>query len=492
MFPSLGYKGVETFSMPFPMLPVLEDATSPARRNGLGELLLYLFGSNVATQYGATAAWKKVYTWETLIKTFTTWLHYSTNVNEKIRMCAVDNLALKIKADGELSLDFSVMGADLWDVLDTDYGTEAQCAMATAKQLTGLGARLEFGQPGASVRDAWEECSIDFKRNLSYGAPGKDGQHPAGSGSPRIVTSTKSNIELGINLRDLDREEIMRGRVGGNTDPSAERQSDLYSLVKARLSIFGPNICAGLNIEADYLNAGTMTIPVIAGTYTGDADGTFGVIQMSNSDMYETALGDNKDLAFKLLDPAATYTVSTGAGALSVAVVSKEITVTLAAAGSTAAAVLAAILATPAAVAVMTPTLAYGSTGAGTITEAQAKIDSTDFVDGFRVRYTEGSGYNAWGVWRMVTKTAQEIGVLAGSITVDFVEDNTAAAGDLFYYGSHYRYMLRVNLPDMNYADAVNAKFSGGIRKADIQLYKPQTSNGVTVQLDDTRATSYV
>ena len=43
-FPTLPYKGVETFSLPMPMLPVIEDASSPTvLRNGLGELMLSLW-----------------------------------------------------------------------------------------------------------------------------------------------------------------------------------------------------------------------------------------------------------------------------------------------------------------------------------------------------------------------------------------------------------------------------------------------------------------
>jgi hypothetical protein len=394
---------------------------------------------------------------------------------------------MKILADGGLTLDFKTMGSDRHTVLDTDYGSASYCDMATSQQVTGLGARLEFGQPGSAVRGAWESLNVDFKRNLSYGAPGKAGQHPAGSGSPQIVTSTKSNIELGINLRDLDREEVMRGFAGGNIAPTATRPSDLYSLVKARLSIYGPAICAGVHSEADYVNAGTTVAPTMAGSYTGSTTIEVGEIEMGNSDVYETSLGTNKDLAFKFLDSAATYEVVTGT-TLGCAVVSKDITVTLATGGSTAAAILAVIIATPAAVALMTPSLANGSTGAGTVTLAQTKITNTSFKDGFRYRYTTGSGWSTWTSWIKVTKSAQ---ALHAGITAAFATDDTASDGDRFYYCSHYRYMIRVNLPDMNYSDTVNTSFTGGIRKADIKLYHPNTSTNPTLDMWDQKATAY-
>lgn len=497
MFPSLGYKGIETFEMPLPMLPVLEDTTSPVRRNGLGELYLYMFGANSAAQCASTTAWDKTFTWETLMRTFTAWLHYGTNINEKIRMCAVDNLALKIKADGELSQDFKAMGADLWDVLDADYGSATPASMATAKQLTGMGTRLEFGQPNATVRNAWDEISLDFKRNLSYGAPGKAGQHPAGSGSPQIVTSAKSNIEMGISLRDLDREEIKRGREGGNVAPTASRQNDLYSLVKARLSIFGGAIAAGINGEADYCNAGTMAA-TFAGSYSGGSTIEAGEIEVEHApSTYVTEVIENGHMFFRAKTTGVTIHIDVPAGAgatLSCSVATKEVDVVCATgdAGvgiSTAAQICAIINATPAAFALMDAGVAEGSTGTGVIlADVVSQSLAAGIVDIFRYRSTTGTGWGAWSGWRYVTKAAQTI---SSGITVAMDDDDNCVTGDKFYYCSHYRYMLRFILPDMNYADAVNTVFSAGVRKADIKLYHPNTGTDPTMVLRDTRATAY-
>jgi len=485
-FPVLPWKGGETFKMPFPMLPVLEDATSPTvRRNGLGELFHALFGSNVAAQLGSTAAYTKTYSWEDLIKTFTTWLHFSER-DQKIRMCAVDSFDLGIKSDGELTLDFQVTGANLEDC--SDYGSESQIDLSTAKQLTGFGARLEWGQPAAAARDTWEDLKISLKRNLDFGAPGKAGQHPAGSGSPQIVTSTKSECNVALTIRDTDGEEYERWRVGGNTAPSADRHTDVVTLTDARLSIFGSEIAAGINGEADLNNAGT-TAATFGGSYTGGTTVTVGEIQMSDSDIYETALGDNKDLAMRLLDADATYEVQTGAGELSVAVVAKAITVTLAAAGSTASAVLAALQASAEASALITFTLANGSTGAGTITEAQSLISSTSFKDGFRYRYTTGGAWSTWTSWIKVTKAAQTID---HGITVTFSDDDAAIDDDKYYYCSHYRYCLRVNLPDL-VIEKATPDYSGGIRKLAIDAYHISSAdaNRPSLVLTDTRTTAY-
>jgi hypothetical protein len=485
-FPTLPWRGAETFSMPMPMLPCLEDASSPTvLRNGLGNLFLALFGADDCDQLGVTTAYEHTYTWEDLVKTFTLWLHFIER-DQKIRMCGIDGLDLSIKNTGELGLDFTTEGADLWDT--ADYGSQSQMDLATAKQITGLGAKLEWGQPGAAARDSWEDLKLSLKRNLDYGAPGKAGQHPAGSGSPQIVTSTKSEARLTMTIRDTDGEEIERQRVGGNTAPNADRQTDLAALVKARLSIYGPAICAGINGEADYNNAGTTAV-AFAGSYTGGAAIEVGEIEMSDSNIYETALGTNKDLSFKLLDADATYEVVTGAGALAVAVVAKAITVTLAAAGSTASAVLAKLLDTPAAIALITPTLANGSTGAGTISEAQAQITSSSFKDGFRYRYTTGAGWSSWTSWIKVTKSAQN---LHAGLTATFDDDDITAAGDRFCYCSHYRYMLRFTLPNLVFEKAT-PDYAGGIRKLNVEAYHTSASTAArpTCDMWDSKAAAY-
>ena len=484
-FPTLPYKGIETFSLPMPMLPVIEDGSSPTViRNGLGELMLSLWGADTPAQLGSSAAYAHTYTWEDLIKTFTTWLHF-TERDMKARMCAVDSLDVGVKSDGELTLDFDVMGADLADT--TDYGSASYIDLGTAKQITGLGARLEFGHPQANVRDAWEDLTLSFKRNLDFGAPGKAGQHPAGSGSPQIVTSTTSEARLAFTIRDADGVEFDRWRVGGNTAPaSVDRHTDVITAVDARLSIYGTSIDAGENSEADYLNAGTTTLALTSTSYTGGSTVLIGEIEMDPY-TFTTSDGTNKDLSFHSKSYSdVTITIESGVGALACAVASHDITVTLASGGSTAAEVLAKILATSGATALIDANLAFGSTGAGTMaTLTKTNLD----VDGFRYRYTTGAGWGDWSGWEMVTKAAQD-GPSGFKFT--FGDDDTAADGDKFYFASHYLYMLRFNLPDL-IIEKAEPDYSGGIRKLKLEAYhsSASTANRPTMVLNDTKTTAY-
>ena len=484
-FPTLPYKGVETFSLPMPMLPVIEDASSPTvLRNGLGELMLSLWGAETPAQLGSSAAYAHTYTWEDLIKTFTTWLHFSER-DMKARMCAVDSLDVGVKSDGELTLDFDVKGADLADT--TDYGSASYIDLGTAKQITGLGAKLEFGHPQANVREAWEDLTLSFKRNLDFGAPGKAGQHPAGSGSPQIVTSTTSEARLAFTIRDADGVEFDRWRVGGNTAPaSVDRHTDVITAIDARLSLYGSEIAAEENSEADYLNAGTTTLALTSSSYTGGSSVLIGEIEMDPY-TFTTADGTNKDLSFHSKSASdVTITITTGVGTLSVSVANHDITVEMASGGSTASAVLAAILAKAEAAALIDANLAFGSTGAGTM-ENLSKTDIN--VDGFRYRYTTGAGWGSWSGWEMVTESAQD-GPSGFKFT--FSDDDKTADGDKFYFSSHYMYMLRFNLPDL-IIEKAEPDYSGGIRKLKIEAYhsSASTANRPTMVLNDTKTTAY-
>jgi len=488
-FPTMGMKGPETFELPVPLLPIIEDGSSPVRRNGIGELLLMCFGTDTPAQLGGTIAYAHTFTWADQGKSASVWLHYGTDDNEKIRFNVADSFDFKLSADRELSLDFLLKGTELWDVLDADYGTEAQVDPATAKMLNGLKSRLEFGQPGAGVREAYETLAASFKRNYEFGSPSTDGQHPTGSGAPKIATSTQNDATMSLNLRDADREEIKRARAGGNIAPTASRQSDVAALVDGRITTYGPAICAGINSEADYNNAGTTALSVL-GTYSEGDVVTVGEIEMSDTDVYETASGvTNGELSLRFLDAAATYEVVTGS-ALAVGVVAKAITVTLATGGSTATAILNAVLNTPAAIALITPTLANGNTGAGLITEAQAEVGAASLKDGFRFRYTIGIDWSDWSAWIAITKAAQD---LVYGLTATFDDDDITASGDMFYFCSHYRYGIRINMPNLQYKDAAKPSFSGGIRMADIELEHTSTTAGnrPTVVLYDTRSTAY-
>lgn len=501
-FPSMVQRLAEQFEMGLPMLPVLEDGQVSPQQNGLGHMLLALFGADDCDALVADHAYEHTFSWEDLIKTFTLWLHYATNSNEKIRMNAIDSFDMNIKNTGELTLDFKAQGADLWDVLDTDYGSEDQCDLATAKQITGLGAKLEFGQPGASVRGAWEELKLSFKRNLSFGAPGKAGQHPAGSGSPQTVTSTKSNIELGIILRDLDREEIKRAREGINTAPTADRQSDVAGLVKARLSIFGPALYAGINGEADYCNAGTAVV-TFAGTYTGTPV-LVGEMQYLKYTKLFTTLG----LCFqspysdaKLVVEARSGTNSTWGTSVASGTTNRTITIkpptSSDAITATAAQILAHCLTDSVLLAVM-PIITLAEDEAGTTVDTNGVAETALDETAFRYRITTGTGWGDWSRIKKIVKTTAQtldvgVGVETNGITANFNDDDIGADGDRFYFCSHYRYMLRFNLPNMGYKEAAKPTFSGGVRKVDVELYHTSQSavNRPTCDLWDSRSTAY-
>lgn len=461
VFPTLPMAGGEEFEVPVPMFPILAG-------NGLGPLLAAALGDDTISTLVALQAFAHVITWESLIKTFTFFCHYGTNDDDQIKMCAVDSITINSKSsDNSLEIDLAVKGASMEHLTNGAVATDQFIDPDSASQLSHSGLLVEIGQPGAAGRDVVEDLSLDLKRNLIFGCLGKPGQHPAGSSSHRVVNSANSNLDLKISMVDTDREEINRAMYPVNTDPSAQtRWSDVMRYIKARLSWYGAAIYAGINGEADYLNAGTIA-GTFAGTYSGGDTVTVGEIEMSDSDIYETALGENKDLSFKLLDPAATYEVVTGAGELSVAVVAKAITVTLAAAGSTASAVLAAIIANGDTTALITPTLANGSSGAGTITEAQAEITSANFKDGFRFRYTTGGAWSAWTNWIKVTEAAQ---TLVSGITVTFDDDTKSAAGDIFRFCSHYREMLRITIPVLAYKDIPRTTFKDGKRMIELDL----------------------
>jgi hypothetical protein len=459
-FPVLPWRGMEESTAQLGILPICEG-------NGLGEALVRFFGSDDCDKVGDSLTYNHLFAWENLPLTATYYMSYGNSRYEKVRMMGLDSIAVECKNSGELSIDGVLKGADMSDSNISEYGTEDLVDLAEVNQLTGLGARLEWGQPGAAIRTGFENVKLELKRNITMSLPGKDGQHPAGSGSPRACSSKNSDAKLTIDFWDVDGEELKRWRQGGNTTPTATRQTDASALVKARYSIFGPAIEQTINGEADYLNIGE-TVAAFAGTYSGGDTVTVGEIIMGGANCYETALGSNKDLAFHWIDALATYTVAIGEGGqvLACAVVGKDITITTAAAGNTAAAILAKLLATPAAVALMDFALAPGSSGAGTITVAQSKIDIDDAVDGFKFRYTTGANFGSWSSWNPVTKeVAQD---LVSGITVEFADDDTAESGDYFYFCSHERECLRFTLPNMN-IDTFTDKVADGVYKGHLE-----------------------
>ena len=259
-FAVLPWRGMEESAAQLGILPIPQG-------NGMGEALVRFFGLDVPTQQGATAAYKHHMTWENTPKTATYFLSYGGGRYEKARMLAEDTLDIEIKATGELSIDSALKGGELIDSNISEYGAESLADLATAKQLTGMGARLEFGEPGAGIRTAFEAMKLSLKRNITMSLPGKDGQHPSGSGSPRACSSKNSAAALTIDFIDTDGEELKRWREGVNTLPTATGQNDSAGLVKGRISIFGPAIASGINGEADYVNGGTLAA-TFGGTYS--------------------------------------------------------------------------------------------------------------------------------------------------------------------------------------------------------------------------------
>jgi hypothetical protein len=143
---------------------------------------------------------------------------------------------------------------------------------AQPKALNALQARLEWGQPGAGIRDTWEQIKFASKLNVVMGVNGKDGIHIAGSGSPTLCTSSKIDTNVDIDFIDTDGEEMKRWYEGVDTDPTATQQHDNAGLIDYRFTLFG-NIIGSAAYpwgEADLNNIGTTTITV-AGTYSGGA-----------------------------------------------------------------------------------------------------------------------------------------------------------------------------------------------------------------------------
>ncbi|HOV82034.1 MAG TPA: hypothetical protein PLQ01_05065 [Methanothrix sp.] len=264
--PVLPWRKPETTDLSMPMLPIVED-------NGLGELLLAHMGSDViGSQLGGVGAYEHVFTRANPFKTLTVWVHDGIQ-DKKIRMMAVDTFTLTAKKDdGDVQPTFDLKGADMYDASDWGTASYADLEAAQPKALNALQARLEWGQPGAAIRDTWEQVKFTSKLNIVMGVNGKDGMHIAGSGSPQLCTSSKRDTTIDIDFVDTDGKEMKRWYEGVDTDPSATQQHDNAGLVDMQFTVFGNIIGNGAAPwgEPDLNNAGTATITV-AGTYNGGA-----------------------------------------------------------------------------------------------------------------------------------------------------------------------------------------------------------------------------
>jgi len=264
--PVLPWRKPETTDMSLPMLPLLED-------NGLGELLLAHMGSDViGSQIGTTGAYPHVFTRAVPFKTLTVWVHDGIQ-DKKIRMMAPDTFSLTIKRDdGDVQPVFDLKGADMYNASDFGSASYADLEALMPQALNALQARLEWGQPGAAIRETWEQIKFASKLNTVFGANSKDGLHIAGSGSPQLVTSSKIDTTIDIDFVDTDGEEMQRWYEGTDADPTATQQHDNAGLVDYQFTAFGDIIgnAAYPWGEADLNNIGTTTV-IVSGTYSGGA-----------------------------------------------------------------------------------------------------------------------------------------------------------------------------------------------------------------------------
>jgi len=455
--------------MGLPMLPILEG-------NGLGELYLALFGADDNDRLGTSAAYDHEFTWENLAKSFTIWLKYVERY-QKIRMNVIDSHDLEIKNTGELTLDFATKGADKQETTVTDWGTESFIDLATsaAKQISGLGCRLEYGEPNCAARVTWENLKLSLSRNMESGAPGKAGQHAAGSGSPQIMTTAKSDAKLTLEIRDTDGMEEERWRSGTNATPDADRHTDLINLVKARISIYGQQISrtAGICIDAAIGNTGTATATA-QGSYTGTGVKCWEVyITQGTPDTYKfRSRVDNGDWS-AWSTPA---DITAGPDALENGV---TITFSSTTDGLTGDLFYVSTHASEAEAEADycnagTATLAVGGvyTGADALTVYEIKLANAT-PDTYVYRKTTGGAWSAWSTPAVAITGAEQ--AFVDGLTLTFSSTTLGAANDVFYVTSHHRLMLRHTLPNLVF-EKFTPKLSGSKRTATLEFYHTSAS----------------
>ncbi len=256
----------EKTSMPLPMLPILDG-------NGFGELLLSHYGDDdVSSQYGTTGAYKHAFTRAATFKTLTAWVRDGLH-DKRIRMLAAGVFSLSVsKDDGLVKPVFDLAGANMEETSGFGSPSFIDVDSTMAQQLLASQARLEWGQPGANIRETWTEVAFKSNRNLVNGLNGKDGMHIAGTSSPQLVTTSKTDTTMDVTFIDTDGEEERRIRAGGNAVPTAVRHADNAALIDYRFTLIADIIGNAAHPwgEADINNIGTTTITV-AGTYSGGA-----------------------------------------------------------------------------------------------------------------------------------------------------------------------------------------------------------------------------
>jgi hypothetical protein len=256
----------EKTSMSLPMLPLLDA-------NGLGELLLSHFGDDdISTQFGTTGAYKHAFTRANTFKTLTAWVRDGLH-DKIIRMLAAGTFSLTVsRDDGMVKPVFDLVGANMEETAGFGSPSFIDVDATIAQQLVASQARLEWGQPGANIRDTWKEIAFKSSRNPVNGLNGKDGMHIAGSSSPQLVTTSKTDTTMDVTFIDTDGEEERRIREGTDAAPTAVRHADNAGLINYRFTLIS-NIIGSAGDpwgEADINNIGTTTV-VVSGTYSGGA-----------------------------------------------------------------------------------------------------------------------------------------------------------------------------------------------------------------------------
>ena len=493
--PVLPWRKPETTDLSMPFLPLVED-------NGLGELLLAHFGSDViGSQYGPTGAYPHVFTRAAPFKTLTIWSHDGIQ-DKKMRMMAPDSFSLSVnRDDGDVQPVFDMKGADMYNASDFGNAQYLDLAAAQPKALNALQARLEWGQPGAAVRDTWSMIKFASKLNTVFGVNAKDGMHIAGSGSPVLVTSSKIDTTIDLDFIDTDGEEMQRWYEGVDTDPTATAQHDNAGLIDYQFTLFGNIIGVAADPwgEADINNIGTTTITV-AGTYSGGATAlTMYEIKLGQGTpdtySYRSATGGKWSAwstpelihtgGFKLgLDAGAAVQVSFAYGALAL--------------GSTiAAAIQSAIQALAGDYSAMT--CAYGA-GLYTITHATKQPKVTPATrNNLAVLLKLGTanggtetGQTSVSASSPATTLVTQPNELADGITVLFSSSTAGIALDRYYVYSHRLRMLRVTSLG-NMIESVTESGGRDFKKATMSAYHTSGTGGTkpSVTVVNDKASAY-
>lgn len=490
--PVMAWRKEETTSISLPMLPVIED-------NGLGELLLWHFGADNTAQLASSDAYKHEFTRGT-IKTGTIWIHDGLQ-DQKIRMCGIDSVDLTVqKSDGDVQIVCSAKGADMQNASDFGSPTYMDVGVAMPHQLSGFQTRLEWGQPTAAMRDTWKSIKWSSKRSLAFGVPGKAGLHVAGSSSPTLVTSSKTDTTIDIDFIDTDQEELARFREGVDTDPTATRHVDNFGLVDYRFTVFGDIIGSAADPwgEADVNNVGSTTA-TISGTYSGAATALMvWEVKLASSTVdtysYRNTSGGVWS-AWSTPEPINVGSLKLALDGGTAQTVSID-TTGLVAGATIASALQTAIQALGGDFAAMTVGFADSNY---TITHASKQPSVTaatrnDISAALKLGVANGGteAGNTSVSLGGVTTMAAHVNDLSDGVTIKFSSSTAGASGDLYYVSSHRRRYLRV-LSTNNVFDSYKESGDKDFKTAQISAYHTSGSGATKplLTLCNAKTTAY-